>query len=131
MVNGPPKKKVIMVIEDEPEIRKIYHYAFSKLLSNYEIIEAGNGYEAMSNVFNQLPSLVITDHDMPLMSGTQLIEAIRKKDKKNSVPIVVISAKLTPEISSVYQKLGVKYLLPKPIDMNELAKIIKLCLIKY
>ncbi|PJA96354.1 MAG: hypothetical protein CO129_06895 [Ignavibacteriales bacterium CG_4_9_14_3_um_filter_34_10] len=124
-------KNIILIIEDEPEIRKIYHYAFSKLLSNYEIIEAGNGYEAMSNVFNQLPSLVITDHDMPLMSGTQLIEAIRKKDKKNSVPIVVISAKLTPEISSVYQKLGVKYLLPKPIDMNELAKIIKLCLIKY
>jgi len=124
-------KNIILIVEDEPEIRKIYHFTFSKLLNNYEVIEAANGYEAMSSIFNQLPSLVITDHDMPLMSGTQLIEAIRKKDKKNSVPIIVISAKLTPEISSIYQKLGVKYLLPKPIDMNELAKIVKLCLIKY
>lgn len=124
-------KNIILVVEDEEEIRKLYRYTFEKMLNNFEIIEAGNGYEAMSSIFNQLPSLVITDHDMPLMSGTQLIEAIRKKDKKNSVPIIVISAKLTPEISSIYQKLGVKFILPKPIDLNELAKIVKLNLIKF
>lgn len=119
-------KNIILVVEDEVEIRKLYNYTFKKILKNFEIIEAGNGYEAMSSIFNQLPSLVITDHDMPLMSGTQLIEAIRKKDKKNLVPIIVISAKLTPEISSIYEKLGVKYILPKPVDMNELTNIVKL-----
>lgn len=118
-------KNIILVVEDEEEIRKLYHFTFSKALTNYEIIEASNGYEAMSTVFSQLPSLVITDHDMPLMSGTQLVEAIRKKDKKNSVPIIVISAKLTPEISSKYEELGIKHILSKPIDMNNLTNIVK------
>lgn len=118
-------KNIILVVEDEAEIRKLYHYTFNKVLQNYEIIEASNGYEAMSTVFNQLPSLVITDHDMPLMSGTQLVEAIRKKDRKNLVPIIVISAKLTPEISSKYAELGIKHIISKPIDMNELTNIVK------
>lgn len=118
-------KNVILIVEDEPEVRKLYHFTFQKELTNYEIIEASNGYEAMSNMFSQLPSLVITDHDMPLMSGTQLVEAIRKKDKKNSVPVIVISAKLTTEISSKYSELGIKHVLSKPIDMNKLTEIVK------
>lgn len=118
-------KNVILIVEDDMELRALYRKVLKKAMRDFEVVEAANGYEAMSSAFKQLPSLVITDHDMPLMSGTQLIEALRKKDRKNSVPVIVISAKLDPIVEKEYAKLGVNKIVHKPISIDELAVLVK------
>ena len=75
--------------------------------------------------FQEMPSLVITDHDMPLMNGIQLIEAIRKRDRRNKIPVIVVSAKFDDDIKKSYKKFGVKHLIPKPFDTIELSEVIK------
>ncbi len=121
----PEAINMILIVEDDTELRNLYKTILSKTMNNFEIIEASNGYEAITFIYNQMPSLVITDHDMPLMSGAQLVEAIRKKDKRNSVPVIVISAKFDGDIKKKYEELGVKKLIPKPFTVQDIGQLAK------
>ncbi len=121
----PEAQNIILIVEDDPEVRQLYKKLIENIHINYKVVEAANGYEAMSNVFSEMPSLVITDHDMPLMNGIQLIEAIRKRDRRNKIPVIVISAKFDDDVQKGYKKFGVKSLIPKPFDTIELSEVIK------
>jgi CheY-like chemotaxis protein len=118
-------------VEDEDELRKLYQSILAPLLPDFRIINASNGYEAMRAVYLQLPSLVITDHDMPLMSGTQLVEAVRKKDKYNEVPVIVISANLDSGSLQKYKRLGVQHLIDKPFEIEELSETVQNIINEY
>jgi len=127
----PEAQNVILIVDDEDELRKLYQSVLAPALPNFRIINASNGYEAMRAVYNQLPSMVITDHDMPLMSGTQLVEAVRKKDKYNNVPVLVISGSLDSESIEKYKRLGVHHLIDKPFEIEELSEIVQTIIDKY
>ncbi len=120
----PEAKNVVLIVEDDSGMLSLYKKIISKAFEDCEIIEANNGYEALRVILNKLPSLVITDHEMPLMSGVQLIEAIRKKEGKRAVPIIVISAKFNDVIRQKYTELGVNKLIPKPIEGKQLVDLI-------
>ncbi len=121
----PEAKDLVLLVEDDLELRKLYQRIIRKALPNFEIIIAENGYEAISLMLSQIPSLVITDHDMPLMNGIQLVEAMQKNETSRFIPIIVISAKFSDQIKSQYLGLGVNKLLPKPCDHEVLIKAIK------
>lgn len=124
----PEAKNVILLVEDDKSTREYYKLLIEKALNNFEVSFASNGYEALNVYRDILPSIVITDHDMPLMNGIQLVEAIQKKEANKSFPIIVISAKLSDEIAKKYIKLGVDKLLSKPVDQSLLIESIKECL---
>ncbi|MBU1097850.1 MAG: response regulator [Bacteroidetes bacterium] len=121
----PEAQNVVLLVEDDPEVRQLYKKLVDSSNIHYRIKEANNGYEAMSNIFSEMPSLVITDHDMPLMNGIQLVEAIRKKDRRFLIPVIVISAKFDEDVIEKYKQFGVEHLIPKPFDTSMLSDIIK------
>ena len=121
----PEAHNVILIVEDNIELGKMYQSVLAPILPNFRILLAGNGYEAMRTVYMQLPSLVITDHDMPLMSGTQLVEAVRKKDKHNEVPVIVISANFDSSSLEIYNRLGVQYLMDKPFEIEKFSETVQ------
>jgi CheY-like chemotaxis protein len=110
---------IILLVEDDESLIELYKKSIEKALPEYEVVRSPNGYEAMTTIMKSLPTIVITDHDMPLMNGYQLVEAIRKRDKNFSIPILVISAKLTKELEEKYQQLGVAKILSKPVESND------------
>lgn len=124
-ITVPEAKNVVVLVEDDVTLRQLYKKMISNLISNFKVVEAENGYEAMSIILNQSPSLVITDHDMPLMNGIQLVEAMRKKDSNKNVPVIVISAKLNDQVLKRYGELNVNKFIPKPFKQSELIKCIK------
>jgi len=121
----PQAQNIILIVEDDLEIRQLYKKLIDNCQINYRVLEASNGYEAMSKIFTEMPSLVITDHDMPLMNGAQLVEAIRKKDRRNIIPVLVVSAKFDDDVKAKYRQHGVKILIEKPFDSLEFTKHIK------
>lgn len=121
----PEAKNLILLVEDEQSIQTLYRKTLEHHLPGFEIYCAENGYEAISKLPEILPTLVITDHDMPLMNGIQLVEALQNKESGRSIPVIVVSAKLSEDISDKYKKLGVEYILPKPVDLNNLISLIK------
>ena len=121
----PEAKNVVVLVEDDITLRQLYKKMISNLITNFKVIEAENGYEAMGVILSQSPSLVITDHEMPLMNGIQLVEAMRKKDFNKNVPVIVISAKLSEEIIKRYKELNVDKIISKPFKQAELINCIK------
>ncbi|MEW6651877.1 MAG: ATP-binding protein [Bacteroidota bacterium] len=124
----PEAKNIILLVEDDNTARELFKSIIEQTLSNFEVRVAANGYEAINVYRELLPSIVITNHDMPLMNGIQLVEAIQKKEANKSLPIIVLSAKLNEEISKKYSKLGINKLLNKPVEQSLLIESIKECL---
>ena len=123
----PEAKNLVLIVEDDPDMLSLYRKILNKYLPNFDIIEAVNGYDAIRIIINRVPSLVITDHEMPLMSGIQLIEALRKKDENKNIPVIVVSAKFNDNIRQSYLNMGVNKLIPKPVEGKNLIDIIHNC----
>jgi PAS domain S-box-containing protein len=114
----PEIKNLVVLVEDNRELNSLLKNNIRKNFPDYEIFEAGNGFEAMEIIHKYIPAILITDHEMALMDGIQLIEALRKKDEKNRIPAIVIAQEIQDEIKYRYNKLGVDSVLIKPIDLN-------------
>ena len=48
----PEAQNIILIVEDDPEVRQLYKKLIENIQINYKVVEAANGYEAMSNVFS-------------------------------------------------------------------------------
>ncbi len=121
----PEAKNVILIVEDDEALVELYSKSIEKAAPGFQVRTSKNGYEAMSSIMKTLPTAVLTDHDMPLMNGYQLVEAIRKRDKNFSIPIIVISAKLNDVLVEKYERLGVSIILHKPVDPDALVETLK------
>ncbi|MBU1099087.1 MAG: response regulator [Bacteroidetes bacterium] len=113
-------KNIILIIEDDKDTRYLYEKKFNELLPHYTVILSENGYSAMKILNDIVPTVIVTDHDMPLMNGIQFIEAIRNRD--TFIPVIVISAIFNSEIKIKYEQLGIVDLLHKPIDYKDLVR---------
>ncbi|MEK6552763.1 MAG: response regulator, partial [Bacteroidota bacterium] len=121
-------KNVILLVEDDKELRTLYKNIIEQALPNFEVKFADNGYQAIGLYHDIIPTIIITDHDMQLMNGIQLVEAIQKKESNRTVPVIVISAKLNDDISKKYNKLGVDRIITKPVDNDKFIQMIRKCL---
>ena len=124
----PEARNLVLLVEDDQGTRALYKKIIEEALKNFDVKFAENGYEAIGMYKDLHPTLVITDHAMPLMNGIQLVEAIQKKESTRTVPIIVISAKLTDEITRKYLRLGVDKVIAKPVNHSVLVQMIRDCL---
>src|ERR1035437_3386522 len=111
--------KQILVVDDEPKIRRVLEIMLHKM--GHRVLAAGNGREALAIFQNHSVDLVITDLRMPEMDGIALLAALRAQESE--VPVVVITAHGTIETAVTAMKHGAcDYILrPFDIDVLELA----------
>jgi CheY-like chemotaxis protein len=94
---------------------------------NYRILQAGNGNEALAQLANEVPDLMITDISMPAMNGFELIEQVRKDARLDSLRIVLLTANNASEQIRRGRELGVTDYIIKPFIPGEfLDKLAKL-----
>lgn len=118
----PIADNIILVVEDNKIERVLYQSLLKKHFPKFKIIEAENGFEAMNLILTTVPTLIVTDHEMPLMNGLQLMESLRKGEESLQIPVIAIIANLTEELKSSYNALGIKTLLKKPVQEKELTE---------
>ncbi|MBS2024313.1 MAG: response regulator, partial [Deltaproteobacteria bacterium] len=88
-------KKNILVVEDDPELRKLMRKHLES--AGHEVREVGTGRAAISHCETQLPDLICLDLMLPELSGYQVCEALRKNPVTSRVRILVVSARTLPE----------------------------------
>lgn len=120
----PEAENIVLLVEDDIASRNLLQKIIQKELSGFEFMLAKNGYEAMTMIMQKSPTLVITDHNMPLMNGIQLIESMRRKEETSRIPVIVIAALLTDEQKDKYTDLGVEEILSKPVDINRFSEVL-------
>jgi CheY-like chemotaxis protein len=112
---------VALVVDDSMLIR----YTVSRLLEEdgFTVESAGNGVEALEILNRVRPDLIVTDLQMPKMSGRELIAAIKSKPEAAQIPIIIIASRSSE--SKEAEKLA-NFFVYKDIDIEEqLEKALK------
>jgi two-component system chemotaxis response regulator CheY len=117
---APNPKMSILVVDDFSTMRRIISNVLRQL--GYEnIIEAEDGTKALAILETQPVDFVITDWNMPQMSGLDLLKAIRAhKDKKN-IPVLMVTAEAMQENIIAAAQAGVNNYIVKPFDAKTLS----------
>jgi len=113
----------VVLVEDEAIIRDGLKKLIEEVVSGFQVIaQASNGREALENLGNWLPDLLITDIRMSEMNGIDLIKRVR--EQYASLPILIISGYGDFEYAKQALRYGVAEYLLKPIDRVELAQFL-------
>lgn len=108
------EKSTILLVDDNTEIREY----LCSILTDYNLIEASNGIEALEIIKDRPIDALITDYMMPIMDGYELIEQV--KEKKYTFPILVITARADIKSKLDVLALGIDDYLTKPFVEEEL-----------
>jgi len=105
----------ILVIDDEPPIRKLLRMGLST--QGYGVLEAPNGKTALE-LIEQKPDLVILDLGLPDINGLDLLRRIR--ERRDNVPIIILSSRGDEAGKVQALDLGADDYVTKPFGMDEL-----------
>jgi two-component system, chemotaxis family, chemotaxis protein CheY len=114
-------KRRVLVVDDSSTIRKIIQHSLRRTdLEIGEILEAGNGKEALNLVQRFSFDLILTDIDMPVMDGLELLDALIYVRNAENTPVVVIT-KHTSEAGVLRaMEAGARGYIRKPFTIEEL-----------
>lgn len=109
---------LILVVDDNPDLRTYVSEIFRR--NGYRVQTARNGYEGHNTAKEIMPSLIVTDLMMPLVSGLEMIQLIRKEEKLKGTPIILLTAKVDEETRIEGTEHGADAYLAKPFNDREL-----------
>ncbi|HSM58752.1 MAG TPA: response regulator transcription factor [Candidatus Sulfomarinibacteraceae bacterium] len=110
-----PRSRLILVVDDEP--RMIRFIRMNLELEGYQVIEAKNGIQALEQVRQHLPDLVIMDVMMPEMDGFETLRMLREI---STVPVILLTVKADEEDKIHGLELGADDYITKPFSPREL-----------
>ena len=109
----------ILIIDDEPST---IHVLARTLLDIATLRFAVRGEDALRILKEGPQDLVLTDADMPDVSGFEIVQAMRQDPRHQAVPIVMVSSHSAPELRRHALDLGVSEFLTKPVDRELLRR---------
>lgn len=115
--------QTIMVVEDYDDTRMLLRQWLES--KGYRVVEAINGQEAVDLAQREHPDLILMDLDLPILDGIAATQHIRQQSEMNQVPIVAITAYPMSYTHVKAFAKGCNEYLAKPIDFDELAKLLK------
>jgi DNA-binding response OmpR family regulator len=115
--------RLALVVEDDPEIRKLLRKYLEKL--GFAVEEAGTAKAALAVLeTNDPPRLICLDLMLPDTSGYTLCETIRKSPKWAEVPVLIVSARSMPPDRALAEEVGATAYLIKPIRWASFAEMV-------
>ncbi|MEC4813558.1 MAG: response regulator [Scytonema sp. PMC 1069.18] len=114
---------LILVVDDNSDLR----FYVSGILRNngYQIQTARHGLEGLRLAREFVPSLIVSDLMMPIVSGLEMIREIRQEEKLKGIPIILLTAKVDEETRIEGTERGADAYLAKPFNDRELLAEVK------
>ena len=115
--------KKVLVVDDEVHI---IHVVAIKLRNNgFEVITAENGADAFSLACSEKPDIIVTDFQMPVMTGLELVEKLRQNEATQSTPVIMLTARGFAVEDKQREDLQISEFLSKPFSPKELLRSIE------
>ena len=109
-------KPTILIVDDEVGIRKSLAHFFVR--KEFHVLEAGAAEEALRQVQQTLPDIVLLDLRLPGVNGLSLLEELKRMDDSLSVIMMTGHGDIHTAVEAM--KKGAENFLPKPVDLNQL-----------
>jgi len=116
-------RKKILIVEDEPDIRKLVNYNLTQ--ERFQVIEAEDGEKALKIAQHDKPDLVILDLMLPGLSGLEFCRIVRDRAETAKIPILMLTAKAGEADRVVGLEMGADDYLTKPFSPRELVARVK------
>ena len=115
-------EKKVLVVDDEIHI---IHVVAIKLRNNgYEVISAENGNEAFELACSEKPDIIVTDFQMPVMTGLELVRKLRENEATKEIPVIMLTARGFAIEDEQKEELQISEFLSKPFSPKELLRSI-------
>jgi two-component system phosphate regulon response regulator PhoB len=111
-------KDRVLVVEDEPDIRRTLEFAIRS--GGYEVHSADRGETALHELNAFLPDLILLDLMLPDMSGLEICRNLRAKRDRKQPTVIILSAKSEEVDRVIGFELGADDYVPKPFSVREL-----------
>jgi DNA-binding NarL/FixJ family response regulator len=118
----PTVMKKILVIEDEPDMRR--NLATILKLEKFNVLQAENGRAGLEIAKKELPDLIVCDVMMPEMDGHAVVQALREDTKAMNIPFIFLTAKGEQSDRRSGMNLGADDYLTKPVAKADLVSAI-------
>ena len=112
-------KRRILVVDDEDTIRKFVKIHLIKL--GYDVLEAGDGEQAIDQLRKNQVDLLICDIVMPRKNGWEVIQELRSRSSTRDIPVIVLTAKNQDTDMFKGYELGANYYITKPFTKSQLV----------
>ena len=115
--------QTVLICDDEPHIRHIVGAKLRK--AGYHVHEASNGQDGLALAREHKPSLIVTDFQMPIMSGFEMSQKLAEDEETEAIPILLLTArghKLTP---SELATTGIRMVIDKPFGPSILLENVR------
>jgi phosphate regulon transcriptional regulator PhoB len=109
----------ILVVEDEPDIRKLVQYNLTQ--ERFSVLEAEDGEQALKLLQRERPNLVILDLMLPGVSGLELCKLLKQRSETAKLPILMLTAKAGEADRIVGLEMGADDYLAKPFSPREMV----------
>ncbi|HEY7656755.1 MAG TPA: Hpt domain-containing protein [Burkholderiales bacterium] len=119
-VLATPAGPVIMVVDDSLTVRNVT----SRLLERegYRVVTAKDGVDALEQMREMLPDVMLVDIEMPRMDGFDLTRIVRREPHTQHIPIIIISSRTADKHRSQAAQLGANAFLGKPYQESDLLE---------
>ena len=109
---------LVLVADDDDDIRT----AVSEMLEfhGYQVVEARNGWQALTLAKRLRPAVVLLDHCMPEIAGAEVLERLSRTREGSA--LVLMSA--VTDLGVLARSVGASHVLPKPFDVDQLIALV-------
>jgi two-component system chemotaxis response regulator CheY len=114
--------KTILVVDDAVLIRSLVSAILTK--GGYAVLEADNGKEALDILGKTRVDMIITDLNMPIMDGIQLVREVRSRSAHRHIPVVMLTSEFFESRKRKAFESGINEWVPKPFILRELKDLV-------
>jgi CheY-like chemotaxis protein len=113
----------ILIVDDDPSIRKLVATTLEDV-AGFELVEAGDGGEALDLAAEEAPAIVLLDIDMPGLDGLEACRRLRAETATADTTIVMLTAAAGEEAERAAEEAGADLFLTKPFSPLELLRLV-------
>lgn len=120
----PAVQKSVLIVDDNKGDRSLAVHYMEQILPDVLLLEALDGYEAMSIALTRLPVLILADFAMPGMDGLRLLKELRSQPQTKNTPVIIITSFESKADAEALMQFGVNEIFIKPANKDDLQKAV-------
>ena len=123
MTKTKSERPCVLLVDDYPDAREMYSEYLQ--YSGFDVLEAGNGIEALQQAIDREPDIILMDLSLPVMDGWEATRRLKADPRTARIPVVALTGHALAGISEGARRAGCDAFVTKPCLPEDLVKEIK------
>jgi two-component system cell cycle response regulator DivK len=123
MTKTKSERPCVLLVDDYPDAREMYSEYLQ--YSGFDVIEAGNGIEALQQAIDREPDIILMDLSLPVMDGWEATRRLKADRRTARIPVVALTGHALAGISEGARRAGCDAFVTKPCLPEDLVKEIR------